>query len=190
MLQKRLLKFYHNEQADESKFTSILNQIYNNLLKMEENKYLEPKLSKSFEDLLRFLTKKDLKELRTIDRSYITPIKHANTTPLKFKSKFNHFDSLAVLHEETSIGKIIRQVPDERSLTESRRTFMVQRHEKAEHSLDRSNLKEGKPGVEKHQPSYFDKPVKQRTYRKRQAKSKAYCSRDYRWSNYINFIII
>lgn len=180
VLQKRLLKFYHNEQADESKFISILSHIYASLLKMEDSKYLEPKLSRSFEDLLRFLTNKGVKELRTIDRSHVSPIKHASTTPFKPKGKFNHFDSLAALHEETSIGKIIRQLPDERSLTESRRT-PVQGLEKAERSLDRSNIGQRKQGADNHRlPSYLEKPAKQRTYRKRQTKSKAYCSRDQR----------
>jgi hypothetical protein len=48
ILQKRVLKFYHNEKADEEKFISSLNKLYHQMKSMEKHKYLEPKLSTSF----------------------------------------------------------------------------------------------------------------------------------------------
>lgn len=57
VLQKRLLKFYNNETADENKFLDVLIQLHQQMAKMEENKYLEPRSSKSIEDLLRHLLK-------------------------------------------------------------------------------------------------------------------------------------
>ena len=47
VLQKRIIKFYSNENADENKFLDVLIQLHQQMAKMEENKYLEPKSSKS-----------------------------------------------------------------------------------------------------------------------------------------------
>lgn len=52
VLQRRIIKFYVGEDADETKFHSILTNIQHHLAKMEENKYLEPKLSCSFRELI------------------------------------------------------------------------------------------------------------------------------------------
>lgn len=57
VLQKRILKFYAHEAADENKFLDVLIQLHQQMAKMEENKYLEPRTSKSIEDLLRHLLK-------------------------------------------------------------------------------------------------------------------------------------
>ena len=52
VLQKRVIKFYTGEDADEPKFHAILLSLHNHIAKMEESKYLEPKMAPIFEDLL------------------------------------------------------------------------------------------------------------------------------------------
>ena len=47
ILQKRIIKFYKNEEADEERFISLVIKIHNQLRSMENNKYLEPKTSLS-----------------------------------------------------------------------------------------------------------------------------------------------
>ncbi len=49
LLQRRLLKFYKKETADDSKFAATIKKLHNSMGKMEKYKYLEPKLSKSFD---------------------------------------------------------------------------------------------------------------------------------------------
>lgn len=48
ILQKRVLKFYQEQPADEEKFISMLTKIHNQMKHMEAHKYLEPKSSSSF----------------------------------------------------------------------------------------------------------------------------------------------
>lgn len=45
-MQKRILKFYNEEEADENKFLDVLIQLHQQMAKMEENKYLEPRSSR------------------------------------------------------------------------------------------------------------------------------------------------
>lgn len=53
-LQKRLLKFYRGEQSDDSLFFAVIRKLFNAMRKMEKYKYLEPKISESFRELLEF----------------------------------------------------------------------------------------------------------------------------------------
>lgn len=62
IFQKRLMKFYKGERADEEKFVSALSKIHSQMKSMETHKYLEPKSSHTFEDLLSFLKKKQIDE--------------------------------------------------------------------------------------------------------------------------------
>ena len=55
VLQKRIMKFYKKEEADEEKFLSILSHIYSQLHGMEKAKYLEPKTSESISDFVTFM---------------------------------------------------------------------------------------------------------------------------------------
>lgn len=52
VLQRRLIKFYTGKEADEHKFHLILNNIHTHLARMEDSKYLEPKYSPVFKELL------------------------------------------------------------------------------------------------------------------------------------------
>lgn len=52
VLQRRIIKFYVGEDADEAKFHSILLNLHHHLSRMEESKYLEPKFATSFKELL------------------------------------------------------------------------------------------------------------------------------------------
>ena len=56
VLQRRIVKFYVGQEADEQKFHSILSSIQHHLLKMEHNKYLAPKFANSFQKLLEVTT--------------------------------------------------------------------------------------------------------------------------------------
>ncbi len=47
ILQRRIVKFYKNEEADEEKFIGLVMKIHQQLKSMENNKYLEPKTSLS-----------------------------------------------------------------------------------------------------------------------------------------------
>lgn len=55
VFQKRIMKFYRREDTNEEKFLDVLVQLHQQMARMEESKYLEPKNSKSIEELLRFL---------------------------------------------------------------------------------------------------------------------------------------
>lgn len=52
LLQKRILRLYRCEQTDEAKFGSTLRKIHGSMHKMESHKYLEPKLSTAFGELV------------------------------------------------------------------------------------------------------------------------------------------
>jgi hypothetical protein len=56
VLQRRIIKFYVGEDADEARFHHILLNISHHLAKMEENKYLDPKLAPTLRDLLSVTT--------------------------------------------------------------------------------------------------------------------------------------
>ena len=125
VLQKRLLKFYNQEAADENKFLDVLIQLHQQMAKMEENNSLEPKSSKSIEDLLRHLLKTvgvaghepQDKAVKTAPQRDIKSLgvtapmlKNSKVEPDLAEKRMNsHRDSLARLHEPTSIGKIIKQ---------------------------------------------------------------------------------
>lgn len=53
-IQKRLLKFYRGEASDDSLFFGVIRKLYHAMRKMEKYKYLEPKLSENFRELLEF----------------------------------------------------------------------------------------------------------------------------------------
>ena len=55
ILQKRIIKFYSNEKADEEKFMTILSKLHLQMKNMETHKYLEPKSSNTFEELINYL---------------------------------------------------------------------------------------------------------------------------------------
>ena len=56
VLQRRIIKFYKNEEADEEKFISLVLKIHHQLRSMENNKYLEPKTSQSILELVKFMS--------------------------------------------------------------------------------------------------------------------------------------
>lgn len=60
ILQKRIIKFYQGEHADEDKFLSMLLKINNQMKSMEAHKYLEPKSSQAFGELIEVLKKKQM----------------------------------------------------------------------------------------------------------------------------------
>ena len=112
VLQKRLLKFYNRQEADESKFVDVLQHLHSQMHKMEEHKYLEPKTSRSFGDLLRFLGGSV-----GHGNDHVTPQKGSgNTAPMRTDGKArshrsrSHRDSFSQNHEPT-VGKIIHQIP-------------------------------------------------------------------------------
>lgn len=84
-------------------------------------------MSRIVEDLLKFLTNKEIKELRNIDKPYTTPIKPLTAMPIRFKSKVTtNRDSFAKLNEPSSVGKIVKQINNHdntSSLNESRNIF-------------------------------------------------------------------
>jgi hypothetical protein len=47
VLQKRIIKFYMGEHAEEEKFISAVVRLHHQMQKMEKNKYLDPKSSES-----------------------------------------------------------------------------------------------------------------------------------------------
>jgi hypothetical protein len=49
ILQKRIIKFYQKEEADEEKFVALVLKLHHQLKGMEKNKYLDPKSSRSIE---------------------------------------------------------------------------------------------------------------------------------------------
>lgn len=122
------------------------------MAKMEENKYLEPKSSKSIEDLLRHLLKTiGMPPQDAVDKNKTAlkpDVKPTGVTvPILNNSKIDsqltqqrlksHRDSLTRLQEPTSIGKIIKQFNNDtsringhndsnNSLADSRNTFINQ----------------------------------------------------------------
>ena len=52
VLQRRIIKFYTGQEADEHKFHTIVSTLHHHLGRMEDNKYLEPKMSHAFRELL------------------------------------------------------------------------------------------------------------------------------------------
>ena len=48
VLQRRIIKFYTGQEADEHKFHQIISTLHQHLSRMEDNKYLEPKMSNAF----------------------------------------------------------------------------------------------------------------------------------------------
>ena len=55
ILQKRIIKFYQGEPADEEKFISLVLKLNQQLRTMEKNKYLEPKSSQSVNELIQYM---------------------------------------------------------------------------------------------------------------------------------------
>ena len=55
VLQKRIIKFYQGEPADEEKFISLVLKLNQQLRAMEKNKYLEPKSSLSVNELTQYM---------------------------------------------------------------------------------------------------------------------------------------
>ena len=55
VLQKRIIKFYTGDQADEEKFISVVLKLHSQMKKMEKSKYLDPKSSDSLNELIRFM---------------------------------------------------------------------------------------------------------------------------------------
>jgi hypothetical protein len=51
-MQKRIVKFYNGENSDDSMFFNVIKRLFNAMRKMEKYKYLEPKLSESFRELI------------------------------------------------------------------------------------------------------------------------------------------
>ena len=72
ILQKRVLKFYNNEHADEEKFINSLIKLYSQMKVMETHKYLPPKNSATIHELVTFLKKKQIKEasVNTMGRGF------------------------------------------------------------------------------------------------------------------------
>ena len=54
-LKKRLLKFYRNEACDEDKFKLLLKKIYKKMYILEKGKFMAPKYSTCFNDLIEAL---------------------------------------------------------------------------------------------------------------------------------------
>jgi hypothetical protein len=65
ILQRRIIKFYQDEPADEEKFASLVLKIHHQLRAMEKNKYLEPKNSASVNELVQFLQQNSFKAVTT-----------------------------------------------------------------------------------------------------------------------------
>ena len=55
VLQKRIIKFYQGEPADEERFISLVLKLNQQLRAMEKNKYLEPKSSQSVNELTQYM---------------------------------------------------------------------------------------------------------------------------------------
>lgn len=55
ILQKRIIKFYQNEQADEEKFITLVLKLCSQMKNMEKNKYLEPKSSHAVTELIHYM---------------------------------------------------------------------------------------------------------------------------------------
>ena len=66
ILQKRIIKFYQNQYADEEKFLNLVCKLHHQMKVMENHKYLEPKSSCTFDELVIFL-KKVRKEVSSVN---------------------------------------------------------------------------------------------------------------------------
>ena len=55
VLQKRIIRFYSGEPADEEKFVSVVLKLNQQMKKMEKSKYLDPKSSESISELTKFM---------------------------------------------------------------------------------------------------------------------------------------
>lgn len=51
-LKKRLLKFYSQEACDETKFKLLIKKIYKKMFILEKGKFMAPKFSTCFNDLI------------------------------------------------------------------------------------------------------------------------------------------
>ena len=51
-LKKRVMKFYAGEAADEDKFKLLIKKVYKKMLILEKGKYMAPKYSSCFSDLI------------------------------------------------------------------------------------------------------------------------------------------
>lgn len=103
------MKFYHNDQADELKFLDVIAHLHTQMLKMEEHKYLQPKTSKSFQQILTYLSKNTpgaqdilknnhkITEKYKVDRNSNTR-SVGNTMPLKSSKLKTHRDSFNHIH--------------------------------------------------------------------------------------------
>ena len=55
ILQKRMIRFYSGEPAEEDKFIAVVMKLNQQMKKMEKSKYLEPKSSESVSELVKFM---------------------------------------------------------------------------------------------------------------------------------------
>lgn len=55
ILQKRIIKFYQGEQAEEDRFIELVLKLHQQMRNMEKNKYLDPKSSHSVNELIKFM---------------------------------------------------------------------------------------------------------------------------------------
>ena len=55
LLQKRIIKFYQNDTADEERFITLVLKLHQQMRNMEKSKYLEPKSSMAIAELVGFM---------------------------------------------------------------------------------------------------------------------------------------
>lgn len=55
ILQKRIIKFYRGEPADEDKFVTLVTKLAQQMRSMEKSKYLDPKSSVALNELVKFM---------------------------------------------------------------------------------------------------------------------------------------
>ena len=55
VLQKRVIKFYQNEPADDDKFANLVIKLHHQMRSMEKSKYLDPKSSQAVAELVKFM---------------------------------------------------------------------------------------------------------------------------------------
>lgn len=51
-LKKRIIKFYQGEECDENKFKLLVKKIYKKMYLLERGKFMPPKLTSCFTDLI------------------------------------------------------------------------------------------------------------------------------------------
>lgn len=105
VLQKRVIKFYTGEDADEPRFHNIITNLQSHLAKMEESKYLEPKLAPILTELVTITTAAS-DEMAPVP-NHPTPL----TTPVaKLPSKPSRsYSSKQYQSKNTKYGKIKHQ---------------------------------------------------------------------------------